>query len=131
MLSRCINKTKIKHDALLSNGKKDENIFALSRHCGTKLRAVHTAERSETKHDCIPNHANTYTTSVLMIALKCAIRYFHNLLTALRTVSNAYAQVAGPPWSANPCNTLSAYHVQHIVRHVARRDNSAIKFDRV
>ena len=29
------------------------------------------------------------------------------------------------------CNTLSAYHMQHVVCHVARRDSSAIKFDRV
>ena len=29
------------------------------------------------------------------------------------------------------CNTQSAYHVQHVVCHVVRRDSSAIKFDRV
>ena len=29
------------------------------------------------------------------------------------------------------CNTSSAYHVQHVVYHVLRRDSSAIKFDRV
>ena len=29
------------------------------------------------------------------------------------------------------CNTSSAYHVQHVVCHVVRRDSSAIKFDRV
>ena len=29
------------------------------------------------------------------------------------------------------CNTPSAYHVQHVVYHVVRRDSSAIKFDRV
>ena len=29
------------------------------------------------------------------------------------------------------CNTSSAYHVQHAVCHMVRRDSSAIKFDRV
>ena len=29
------------------------------------------------------------------------------------------------------CNTLSAYHVQHVVCHLVQRDSSAIKFDRV
>ena len=28
------------------------------------------------------------------------------------------------------CNTSSAYHVQHVMCHVVRRDSSAIKFDR-
>ena len=60
-------------------------------------------------------------------------RLFYNLLTALRTVSNTYAQVA----RAQPC----ANHVQHIERlsqatchvtcHLVRRDSSAIKLDRV
>ena len=30
-----------------------------------------------------------------------------------------------------PCSTQSAYHVQHVVCHVVRRDSSAIKFDGV
>ena len=29
------------------------------------------------------------------------------------------------------CNTSSAYHVQHVVCHLVRRDSSSIKFDRV
>ena len=29
------------------------------------------------------------------------------------------------------CNTSGVHHLQHVVRHVVRRDNSAIKFDRV
>ena len=29
------------------------------------------------------------------------------------------------------CNTASAYHVQHIVCHVVRRDSSAINLERV
>ena len=29
------------------------------------------------------------------------------------------------------CNTSSAYHVQHAVCHLVRRDSSAIMFDRV
>ena len=29
------------------------------------------------------------------------------------------------------CNTSGAYHVQHVVCHVLRRDSSAIKFERV
>ena len=58
--------------------------------------------------------------------------FFYNLLTAPRTVST-YSQVA----QAQSC----ANHVQHserlsrasdrVMRHVVRRDSSAIKFDRV
>ena len=60
------------------------------------------------------------------------LRFFYNLLTALRTVSNTDAQVARTRSCAN--------HMQHIERlsratcdtcHVVRRDSSAIKFDRV
>ena len=29
------------------------------------------------------------------------------------------------------CNTLNAYHVQHVMCHVVRRDSTAIKFDRL
>ena len=59
--------------------------------------------------------------------------FFYNLLTAPRTVSNTYAQVA---WAQSCAN-----HVQDIERlsratcrvtcHTVRRDSSAIKFDRV
>ena len=54
-------------------------------------------------------------------------RFFpHNLLTAPRTVSNPYAQVARAQSRAThraliTCNTSSAYHVQHVVCHVVRR----------
>ena len=44
----------------------------------------------------------------IIIAFKGAIRDFYNLLTAPRTVSNAYAQVA---WAQSYAN-----HVQHIER---------------
>ena len=63
-----------------------------------------------------------------------SLRYtFYNLLTAPRTVSNTYAQVARAQSCAN--------HVQRIERlsratcratcHVVRKDSSAITFDRV
>ena len=61
------------------------------------------------------------------------IEIFNNLLTAPRTVSNTYAQVARAQSRAN--------HVQHSERlsratcritcHVVLRDSSAIEFDRV
>ena len=47
---------------------------------------------------------------MIIIALKGAIRDFDNLLTAPRTVSNPYAQVARPQSGAN--------HVQHIERFI-------------
>ena len=63
---------------------------------------------------------------------RCNSRLFYNLLTAPRTVSNKYTVA-----QAQSCVNL----VQHIERlsratccfmcHVVRRDNSAIKFDRV
>ena len=70
---------------------------------------------------------------IIIVALKGAIRDFYNLLTAPRTVSNTYAQVARAQSFAN--------HVQHIERlsratcrvtcHVVRRDSSEIEFKRV
>ena len=73
------------------------------------------------------------TIIIIIIAFKGAIQDFHNLLTAPRTVSNTYAQVA----RAQPC----ANHVQHIERlsratcrvtcHLVRRGSSAVRFDRV
>ena len=71
---------------------------------------------------------------MMMIAFRGAIRDFcYNLVTALRTASNTFAQVARDESCAN--------HVQHIERlsratrrltcHVLRRDSSTIKFDRV
>ena len=57
--------------------------------------------------------------------------FLNNLLTAPRTVSNTYAQVARAQSCANHVpHTSSAFHVQHVVCHVERRDSSFIKFDR-
>ena len=78
---------------------------------------------------------NTITVikEIIIIAVKGTIRDFLNLLTAPRTVSNTYAQVARAQSCAN--------HMQHIKQsshatccvtcHVVRRDSSAIKYDRV
>ena len=68
---------------------------------------------------------------IVIIALKGAIWDFYNLLTAPRTVSNTYAQVA---WRRRSCvqitcNTSSAYPVQPAVCHLVQRDSSAIKCD--
>ena len=52
----------------------------------------------------VTSHFRMYVI-IIIIALKGAIRDFHNLLNAPRTVSNTYAQVA----SAQLC----AKHVQH------------------
>ena len=70
---------------------------------------------------------------MIIIAFKGAIRDYDNLLTAPRTDSNTYAQVARAQSCAN--------HAQHIERlshatcrvtcHVVRTDSSAIKFNRV
>ena len=70
---------------------------------------------------------------IIIIAFKGAIRDFYNLLTAMRTVSNTFAQVPRAQSCAN--------HVQHIEQpsratchvtcHVVGRDSSAIKFGRV
>ena len=64
---------------------------------------------------------------------RCNSRLFYNLLTAPRTISNMYAQVAWAQWCAN--------HVQHI-KHLShatcrdtcrmiQRDSSATKFDQL
>ena len=50
----------------------------------------------------------TTTTTMIIIVLKGAVRDFYNLLTAPRTVSNTYAQVARSKSCAN--------HQQHIER---------------
>ena len=70
---------------------------------------------------------------IIIIAFKAQFEIVYNLLTAPRTVSNTYAQVARAQSCAN--------HVQHIERlsratcratcHVVRSDSSAVKFDRV
>ena len=54
-------------------------------------------------------------------------RFLFNLLTAPRTVSNTYAQVAGAQSCANHVQHIG----QHVVCHMVRRDSSAIKFDRI
>ena len=70
---------------------------------------------------------------IMIIELKGLFEIFYNLLTAPRTVSNTYPQVARTQSCAN--------HVQHIERlsraacrvacHVVRRDSSAINSDGV
>ena len=57
----------------------------------------------------------TTTTAIIVIAFKGAIRDFDNLLTAPRTVSNTYAQVARAQSCANHVHTSRAYHVKHVV----------------
>ena len=65
---------------------------------------------------------------VIIIAFKGATRdFFYNLLTAPRSVSNTYAQVA----REHLCSASGDCHVQHVMCHLVRRDSSAIKFDRV
>ena len=55
--------------------------------------------------------AEVYTTiMIIMITLTDAIQDFDSLLTAPRTVSKTYAQVARVKWRAN--------HMIHIGRHV-------------
>ena len=68
---------------------------------------------------------------IIIIALKGAIGDFCNLLTAPRTVSSTYAQVARANHMQITCNTSSAYHVQSAVCHLEQRDSSAVKFDRI
>ena len=70
---------------------------------------------------------------IIIITFKGAIRdYFYNL-TALRIVSNTYAQVARAQLCAN-----HVQHIEHLSRatccvtcHVVRRDSLAVKFYRV
>ena len=53
-----------------------------------------------------------------------------NLLTAPRTVSNTYAQVARAQSCAKHIERLSRA-TRRVTCHVVRRDSSAVKFDRV
>ena len=55
--------------------------------------------------------------------------FFYNLLTAPRTVSNTYAQVAQAQSFANHERLSRA--TRRDTRHVVRKDSSAIKFDSV
>ena len=54
---------------------------------------------------------------------------FYNLLTAPRTVSNTYDQVARAQSCANHVQHIG--RVQHALCHVAQRDSSAVKLDTV
>ena len=62
-----------------------------------------------------------------MITLTSAILDYNNLFTAPRTVCNTHTS----DQVAFVCTASSAYHMQPVVRHVVRKDSSAIKFDRV
>ena len=55
--------------------------------------------------------------------------FFYNILTALRTVSNTYAEWHNRVQTTR--NTSGVHPVQHVVCRMLRRDSSAIKFDRV
>ena len=64
---------------------------------------------------------------------KVQFEIFYNLLTALPTVSNTYAQVA---WAQSCVNHMQ--HIEHlshatcrVMCHVVQSNSSAIKFDRV
>ena len=66
------------------------------------------------------------------IQRRCS-RFFYNLLTAPRTVSNTYAQVAP---GAIVCKSRATHRALitckcHVTGHLVRRDSSVIKFDRV
>ena len=58
-------------------------------------------------------------------------KIFYSLLTAPQTVSNTTLKWPGCNGVHITCNTSNAYHLQHVMCHVVRRDSSAIKFDRV
>ena len=67
---------------------------------------------------------------IIIIAFRGAIRDFYNLLTAPRTVSNTYAQVA------QVCKSRATHLVFitckcHATCHFVRRGSSATKFERV
>ena len=64
---------------------------------------------------------------IIIIALKGPIRDLYHLPTAPRIVSNKWP---GRNSVQIKRKTSSAYHVQHVVCHMVRRDSSAAKFDR-
>ena len=69
-----------------------------------------------------------------MIALKGANRdFFVFTISSLRRELSPTRTPKCPGCNRvqTTCNTSSAYHVQHVMCHVVRRDSSAIKFDRV
>ena len=70
------------------------------------------------------------TATIIMITLSGAIRYFYNLLTALRTVSNEHAQLAKSPLCVN-----DVQHFRRVSRATCRvphgtKDRSETKVDR-
>ena len=70
----------------------------------------------------------------IIITFKGANRdFFYNLLTAPRTVSSTYTQVAQTQLCANPMqhNTRLSRASCRVTCHVVRRGSTAIKFDRV
>ena len=67
-------------------------------------------------------------TMIIIIALKGAVR---DCLQSPHCTANCFQHVRSSGPSAITCSTQSAYHVQHVVCHVVRRDSSAITFDRV
>ena len=74
---------------------------------------------------------NLIIITVMIIALKGAVRDLYNLLTALRTVSNTHAQVAQVQSCANHVQHIK--HLSHATCCVPRgmKNSSAMKFDRV
>ena len=70
---------------------------------------------------------------IIIISVKHAIRDFCNLLTGPQTAQTPTDTLKRPGYSRVQitCNTSSTYHMQHVVYHMAQRNSSAIKFDRV
>ena len=66
---------------------------------------------------------------MMMIALNGSNRDFTISSLAPLTASNTCARVVTAQSCANHLRHI-AYHAQHVVCHVVRRDSSAIKFDR-
>ena len=70
------------------------------------------------------------TTTIIIIAFKGAVRDFYTVSSLRRELSLTRTL----KWPRHnrvkiTCNTSRAYHVQHIVCHLVRRDSSANKFD--
>ena len=68
---------------------------------------------------------------IIVIALKGAIQDF-TISSLRRGLSPTRTfRWPGPSRVKITCNIPSAYHMQHVVCHMVRRDTSAVKFDRV
>ena len=72
------------------------------------------------------------TMVMMMLTLKGAIRSIFTISSLRRKLS----PIVTFKWPVRSrvqitCNTSGAYHVQRAVRHVVRRDSSAVKYDRV